>query len=483
MSNGTHTTNSNNRKPVDQEQDVRTLQHKQLFATRKKAEMTKLRSVYGVTWNLQRGKILIPLGDANMMVISNHGEFSNYRETVSLRCISGHYRVKAQTVVYNRLRMSHDFGLTPVPGATGKRLDPRPDDTKCAKGQYPKGSWVSLALHLDRSRQDYLGATHTLPVIPTMPRFLAAYRNRDELPLAATPALRELVELPHLSDEDFVAEAAVKVAWAEQWLAPQTGINSTNFWMIDSRFVSNLANASRIFEDFSDLRGMQYANPATDLLQLEAPNPVEGIASRLKVDLGKCRSIIDQYEATHSTMAATEEEADDKAYDHAYEQLQEVLQKMRESLGSYSSHFQEAELLQYMFDPKTPLKLVLPDLKGIPKEDVLRNMRTRMNTLNLALSYATTDDALMEAAYNPHQPLWCEHAAKMQVLYCNPDVSAEDAFKFMPADIGNQHVTVNLWPESEYLTSGNSKKAAKSTRTENEQVVFTSVASGPVDGQ
>lgn len=428
----------------------------------------KLAGVWGVTWSLQ-GRTWAKLGTASMMVISYHPSGNNERDAIELRCISAYYDAESNTIVYGKVRMSHDFGRVVYPGARERTLDPRDP----ADNQYNAGnaSWVRLALALDLEASKAASHDSHLPVIPKLPEFYAAFSSMDAIDMDITPDILRLVAekrgisveaASQLDMSEQMQEAAV--FWPDLWLEPNGEGNATNKWLINTRYTRQLAKAEQLYEDFSDLVGCQVWNPIKEVREYVLPNPAEALAKANDVDLAAlfrtldtghaaddvvhaAGEAIDRHNATpgDDSVSMTPTEFANNA-DYAGQMLTALIQAMRDSIPPvYSKQLSDDHIVQLLRNPKAKATLPISDpaTQMLP-EDALQAARAVLQRDRPAVSECTTDADILDVYMLPKQPLTASRMPQLQILSRDPRVPVEESFAF-GVGMCAPNVAANLW--------------------------------------
>lgn len=421
--------------------------------------------LWGVTWNL-RGKRFKPLGTASMMVMSYHEQFGNDRDVIELTCVTG--GTDGNNISYGDIRMSHDFSKVPYEGAKDRILDPRMENVRARRGQHPNGSWVRLALELDRVISKSLERNWKRPVVPVLPSFKVGFRTMHEINLEVTPALIEVIA-SHMGrpvkevkkiDRDTLKTLGT-THWADLWTAPGANGNDTGMWLIDYRFVPDLSVSPFIFEDFSAMMGVETWNPIRDVHSTKIQNPTRACAAEQGIDLAQMAAILAQGPEGDVNVVETCDDPHDfvqsdvvpamtetqfhSAYDEAVDNALLLRNCVRGSLGSYARHFSDAELNHAVANPAEPLLLKIKDATILDVEDAVRLARQHLDQTRPLISAGTTDDDLRKAVVRPNEPLVASNMCKMQVLYRDLRTPVEEAFRFSSSVLGRERLTADLW--------------------------------------
>lgn len=469
-------------------------QHFNKIVRRNKKAKTALQPVWGVTWNL-RGRLMVPLGSASMMAMSSHdAPQTRNGETIELLCITPQVDPQKGEIHYSDVRMSHDFAKNPHEGARGRILDPRDEGTPCKEGDKPNGSWVRLAMELDRHRVRSTEQNYMLPTAPALPKFWAGFSSMDAIDMEVTPALkRDIADHMQRSFDEVDAMPASEVMmlgrthWPELWIAPGVEGNDTGLWLIPAQYTTKLARATRIFEDFSEMVGVDCWNPARDIKGVEINNPTRDCACSNSLDL----------DATLKVIAAGSEPADVEVaemidethdctidgdavpemtptvfasnYDAAVDAMLTLRNCIKAHLGEYADRFDDDDLNAIIMHPDEPIVMAIEDLEAeLDAETAIKLMRQQLELTRPVFSEGTTDDDLRAALANPAAPLHASRMCKFQVLRRDVRIAPEDAFQFTPEMLERDRVHANLWRDPNWVadkkTGGRRKKGRKPQR-------------------
>src|SRR5262249_53748648 len=125
-----------------------------------------------------------PIGSALMMVQASYMR-DDGREGIGLLGTAARVDPVDATVGYDDLRLKHDFHRLPFVGARGPILDPSDDGS--GRGN---GSWLQLALDVDRLRSRAATGSFRLPSVPSLPRIYFGFGRKEAAKLEVTPALQ-----------------------------------------------------------------------------------------------------------------------------------------------------------------------------------------------------------------------------------------------------------------------------------------------------
>lgn len=453
-----------------------------------------LQSVWGVTWNL-RGRKMVRLGSASMMVMSYHRELNGSNNAIELLCVTGGLDPETGTIDYSQIRMAHDFNRTPFAGARERVLDPRDEGTpNTRKGDRPNGSWVRLAFEVDRANTRAVEQNWKLATIPNLPVFFAGFPSMSAINMEVTPALiREIAHHMGRSTEyvqglgDPMILSLGAAHWPDLWRAPGTEGNDTGMWLINTAFITKLDQTPHIFEDFSGLIGVEVWNPIRAITGIQFKNPALECAEAQGINL---KSMMDAIAKGNDACEVEVNETDDEphnaaitddpvppmtptqfvcSYDDAVDQMLLLRNCMRGSLGAYSRHFSDEQLNHAIMHPKQNLQLPLADAaKDLQMEDAVALCRQHLDKERPLVSAGTTDDDLRNAIQNPDAPLFASEMCQIQVLRRDPRQSPEESFNFNPKTLGRDRVRARLWAGNGWTPRGSKggKNAHATTPTE-----------------
>lgn len=439
-----------------------------------------LQSVWGVTWNL-RGRKMVRLGTASMMVMSYHHELHGSHNPIELLCVTGGLDPVTGTIDYSQIRMAHDFNRTPYSGARERVLDPRDEGTlDIRRGDRPNGSWVRLAFEVDRSATRAVEQNWKLPTIPSLPRFYAGFTSMSAINMEITPALiREIahhmgrsVEYVETLGEQVILSLGA-THWPDMWWSPGTEGNDTGMWLINTAFVTKLDQTPHIFEDFSGMIGVEVWNPIRAITHIQLRNPALECATEQGINLiAMMAAITNGSDACDVVVNETADETHDAyrgdatvlpmtptqfvcSYDDAVDQMFLLRNCMRGTLGVYSRHFSDEQLNIALMRPKQQLQLPLTDAaKDLQMEDAVALCRQHLEKERPLVSAGTTDDDLRNAIMNPDAPLFASEMCQIQILRRDARHSPEESFDFNPQALGRDRVQARLWAGNGWTPRG-----------------------------
>lgn len=454
--------------------------HANRIAGRSKQLRQALQSVWGVTWNL-RGRRMVRLGSASMMVMSYHRELQGSRNAIELLCVTGGIDTETGSIDYSQIRMAHDFNRTPFSGARERVLDPRDESTpNTRRGDRPNGSWVRLAFEVDRCNTRAVEQNWKLAAIPMLPTFYAGFPSMSAINMEVTPALiREIANHMNRSYEHVRAMSDSMILtfgaahWPDLWRAPGTEGNDTGMWLINTAFITKLDQTPHIFEDFSGMIGVETWNPIRAITGIRIKNPTLACAATQGIDLDAMMEAIEK--GSHARRVVVEEMhdaphdatlTDDPAppmtptkftcpYDDAVDQMMLLRACMRGSLQSYSRHFTDEQLNEAIMYPANDFQLSTDDAaKDLQLEDAVVLCRRHLDKERPLVSAGTTDDDLRNAIQNPEAPLYASEMCQIQTLHRDPRQSPEESFDFTPATLGRDRVRARLWAGNGWAPRG-----------------------------
>jgi hypothetical protein len=244
-----------------------------------------------------------------------------------------------------------------------------------------------------------------------------------------------------------------KAHWPELWIAPGTGNNTSKLWLIPAKYTTKLQQA-KLFEDFSELVGVDIWNPARDIPGVQIANPIKDLAETTQISL---RAIINPTE--------DEVEAD------VLELVGTLRASLREYLGPYSEKFSDDALNAAIFTPDEPLFFACENLvEELSAADVITLMRSKIMATRPLFNAGITDEDIMAAAAKPEAPLHASRLCQFQAMFCDVNTPVEHRFQFTD---GN--VCVNLWsPMSDKRPPQSRKKEVKADAPESTAPVAVS---------
>lgn len=429
----------------------------------------ELQHTIGITWNL-RGKTFVPLGRAAMLVQSTHPSDTNrLGVTIEQACFNAQVDPRNGEIHYSNRRMSHDFAIVPYPGARGRVLDPREKTEN--RGEFANADWVRLGIDVHQVRVRACNANWRLDVIPQLPRFWAGFESINAVEMEVTDALMEdiaghlqvpLTKVQAMDKSELVLLA--KAHWPCLWKAPNTPGNETQYWLIEAKYLTKLDRAF-MFEDFSELVGVDTWNPAKTITGAVFSNQTRAIAEALNIKLAQLIDVLNT--ETEQSGDSNVDEAYDEKIDQAMSDLEKLRNGLRESLGVYASLYTDEALTVAVMNPDEQFEIMLKDLQI---EDVLTLMRIKLKESNPLLAEVVTDDELKAAVVNPEASLHVGAACRIQVLFRDTRRPPEDSMNFSFGD----RVFADLWQP----TLGKSRQFRKTGEAKS-NVVLETVPANP----
>jgi hypothetical protein len=391
------------------------------------------------------GKTVRPLGSPVMMVQASYPR-EDGREGIGLFGIAARVDPVDASVCYDDLRLNHHFHRVPFVGARGSILDPTNDGH--GRGN---GSWLQLALDVDRIRLRAAGGSFLLPTVPTLPRIYFGYGRKEAAKFEVTPALRRqaaasmdlpwttlaVTDLRRLEDEMAAArdvafealpqetrQAKFMEAWDAAFVPPGHSTNNTGQWLLPHEFCTDVFSAVRIFECFDDLVGATLFNPARTLNGTSVPNPAIEIAKEAGIDLvGDLSSLSPEYSEIEQRLIA-------------------LIPTYRQRIRA-SASISDQDLLCAICHYEQPVAIE-PKLQDLSENEQLRLMRL---TVKPHISECCSDEDLLSAIRNPNGPLFASGLCRVQTLHRDVRQPVGAALSFSPKDLGRERVQALLWHE------------------------------------
>ncbi len=415
----------------------------------------KMYPVWAITWRPGGntgsflGNLFRPLGSATMMVQVSYPRKTN-REGIALFGIGARIDPQQAIVFYDDLRLRHDFHRVPFVGALGAILDP--SDEK--RGTCGNGSWVQLALEVDRLRNRAATKHFRLPVVPQLPQIFYGYGRQESAKYEVTSALRyraaasmevewngsSLHDLgrfeaasAHLREQKFELLAAetqqelLRTAWEAAFIPPTDPGNTTGLWLLPHEMSRDVYPVARIYEHFGDFVGANILNPACRLGRL-VPNPAVDVATQAGVDLI----------ADLAMLAPTGEGSPELT--GLEERLLSLLPGYRTRLSA-SEEISDQDLLHALCQPDQPVAIA-PPLADLAESEQISQMRA---ALRPHVSACCTDANLLAAAQNPHTPLFASGLCQVQTLFRHRRVQLEDALCFTSRRLERERIEAQFW--------------------------------------
>jgi hypothetical protein len=326
------------------------------------------------------GKEVRPVGAAVLVALAYGQASDSSRRSIPVRGFRAAPRPDG-SVSYggdNESVFDFDAASVPRPGARSKTLDPARNP-----------SIVELVQRMDRTCQNQAVRCGKLPRVPRLPRILLGFPPGSPPAYEETPALRRAaakalgVPLDRLGTNGSVLmERLLRDTWEQSFIPADAMGNTTGHLLISAELCTQARQALRIYEDFSELLGLPTWNPAREVTPLELCNPALAVLEAFDVDLKK--------------PSALEDLTQDK--------LDAMQLAMRAELGTTEAFLSEAEICDALVCPEKPIaawRCALSTLRG---------------KLSPYVSECTTDEDLLQAARQPHEPLLASGGCRIFVL-------------------------------------------------------------------
>ncbi len=399
------------------------------------------------------GRAYRALGSSTMMMQLSYPR-PDGREAIGLFGIAARIEPATAAVAYDELRLSHDFHRVPFLGARGKILDPRDD------GGHGNGSWVRLALDVDRLRERAQTNHYRLPATPRLPQIFLGYSSPEAVKFRESAELRrraaELLDVSWagnalndlLSRKAEIAEARMQMfaglsvdaqkelmrkAWEASLVSPTALDNNTALWLCPQELATDVYGSVRVFEFFGDLVGAEVFNPVRRMTGKVVSNPAAELAAARGFDL-----VADL--ATIANIAEGTAE-----FQSVEERILELVPAVRKAAG-VSHLISDQDLLDAICQPNQPLSIE-PLLDGLSEQQQIELFR---GTLSAHISDATLDCDILEAIRNPHAPLYAAGLCRVQVLHRNLRVPPREALFFSASSLGRDRVEAMFWHDAPF---------------------------------
>lgn len=414
---------------------------------------SKLYPIWALTF-VTRGKMLAPLGSVSLQVISSQPDPHNSkRESIELTCLTAEVEHATGVVHFSRPRMSHDFGRNPQPGARKRVLDPRePDDPTVKSSDRPNADWVRWALDADKARSVAADNNYRLLASPQLPKIVLGFANPELVPFEVTTALQQEIAnhmgqpLRHVEAMDLSVIATLgRAHWDELFTPPDHPTNRTGLYLIDAKFVSNFSRATRVYEDYSDLCGVDIWNPARDVARMGLTR--DSIFPTSPQSASRLAELLGVLSHTHEADVANAGESPNQV-EAMENELLELLSEARKNLGCVAGLFTDYQVLDFVNHPEQEvLNFGKHDLVDkIGEEATAELLRSVLGTTRPHLLPYVDDSELVAAAQNLAAPLHVARLPRVQVLRRDLRVPIEDALKFGPQQLRQERVYGNFWP-------------------------------------
>lgn len=294
---------------------------------------------------------------------------------------------------------NYDLSRRPMPGARGRVMD-----LDRLSGLIIRG------LGMDRAVDRHVSETYRLPIKPEMPRILLGFGSGLVPEFVDTEGLRRLAarrmgctikqlekKCGRVSLLDYLRQL-----YQELVIEPGEGGNTTGCYLLPAE-VCDRASTAAVFEDYTELLGVQTWNPARD-----AANPA-GVAMKIcKIDP---RHVADVDQDT----------------------LDRLMAEMRGALGSCHDAFSEDDLCHALLHPAEPLKNSEHTVwTAMGDADYMARLRS---LLDPAVAEQATNDDLRAAAADLRAPLVLTGACRPQVIQLQK-LELADALHWTPEVLG-----------------------------------------------
>ena len=415
----------------------------------------KLFPIWAVTWRPGGNsgsfldKLFRPLGSPTMMTQVSYAMEGN-REGIGLFGVAAQVVPQGGVVAYEDCRLQHEFHRVPFVGARGTILDPSPD----RRGTRGNGSWVQLALEVDRVRQRATQRNFLLPSAPTLPEIYFGYGSKESATYQVSEALIAKTAgdidvtwegngLHNLDTQKTAAQRAafdkldpnvrdvwLRDTWESSFISPKDPMNSTGLWLLPHSMSTDVYRATRVFEYFGGLVGAHVFNPARKLTgRVVEQNPALEVAKEAGVDLAAVLAELETVEGDDDPRMAAAEAI-----------MGSLLPAYRARLQA-SSAISDQDLLAAMCSYNAPVA-VEPAVAALSEADQILEMR---HQLRPHISECCTDEDILFAVQNPNGPLMAAGLCTIQCLHRDPRVPLAEALRFGPSELGRERVTANLW--------------------------------------
>jgi hypothetical protein len=396
----------------------------------------RLQNVTAITWRRSEQSddfsgtgFLCPVEKSTMFALnyltaedqSRHMPLRAYRAAVDPD--GGNFRITGRSLILL------DGYLTPVPGASGKVIDPH---------RNPSALYTLLRMHKVARKVTAGRDFAPPPEAMQMPRLLVAY---DYCP---TPFMSQALEQLTRRYRGWAADATVsqqdlRAAMLTQWKMllrePGAHNNPTATYLLDARVAS--APGLQVYYDFQGLLGVTVFNPARDMTCFQINNPASACLLEAGIDVDNPETSLEDVD---------------------YDRLLAVVSRIRETLGADSGYFDDEAIYQAILESKGPLAIrsrsVEEQLARLGESRIFAEMRAR---LPQPLDVVVTDSELRAACADTSSPLVVGGACRTQVL--SLPSSNKDGFNF---SIGNARF--ELWPKTEWSRNARTQGSGGSPR-------------------
>lgn len=408
----------------------------------------RMRATWAMSFMLKDGLAFRPIGSTSMLVTySEPNDEAQRPDRQTVLCLTAAIDRHTAEVRWTDATMRHDLSRTPKAGGRGAVLDPRHKlDPTVSKGDLPNDRWLSLALEADAARRDASVRSHTLDLIPVMPRIWIGYPNPGAVPFFDTPALRRRVaehmdksvkQLEHMDGS--VLDAILRTEMATLAIAPDDAppgerslVNESQMYLVEQQFIGGLQGSLRVFEDYSQLTGAEIENPRELLGYCRFPNPAPALAESLGFNLERALSLIADAEAQAEEQHAAEVNV---------MKLPDVIRKY---LGPVAKVIADIDIDVAASDINHVLTADEAMLATLASDDEVQILRCVLKHYYPHVLDQVNDAELVVAIQNHPAKLQVANAASIQVLYRDPRQSTEHCFRFGPAELGRDRMRLDL---------------------------------------
>jgi hypothetical protein len=436
--------------------------HFRQIVCRPLALQKKMRSIWAITWRpgdhsgTFLGKGFRPLGSAAMMVQASYPR-DRGRDGIGLFGVAAQLDPGSASVLFDDLRLRHDLHRAPFEGARGPILDPSED----RRGSRGNGSWVQLALDVDRIRAQAVVRNLRLPVIPKLPEIYFGYFSMEQARFEITPALRwrasanmavswsadSLEMLGQRNDEVFeqqqrafselsedTRQERLAAAWEAAFVPPTDPANTTGLWLLPHELSTDVFSTTRVFEFFGGLTGANVFNPARKLVGRTIANSAVELAWENGIDLAGDLSLL-----ANTTEGSPEFQAIER-------RVIELVPAFRQRLNA-SPGISDQDLLNALCHYEQPVAIE-PAIQLLPDGEQVRLMR---ENLSPPVSECCTDADLLMAARNPNGPLLASGLCRVQTMVRDMRLPLTESLKFTCERLGRDRLEAQCWFECHSL--------------------------------
>jgi len=381
------------------------------------------------------GKAMRPLGAARWIVLRYvHATGKNGCKKVVMPLCGYTTRIEPATARINlggsaNNEFAYDFSLQPWCGAKSRIVDPMRNP-----------SLALIALDMHKLCQRATERRHVLDTQPQLPQYVLGFAAKPEM-VDSAPLRQRIAD--HMGRPrkyvDSLGEEALHPLLQAEWdsviVPPGQADNDSSLFRIPNQFYPNAKNALRIWEDHSELLGVEIRNPVLDLLdgRYKIANPTRRVAKKAKISLA------------HDAIDAMDDE-----------KQRELIKLVRDALGVDGDLVSDGDIAGGILAPKEPIvpSAAKDALKEIPDDRLIKVMK------RLAGRHADAcrESDLLEAARNPGKRLFAAGLERIQPLrkeHCSDPYKIEAPH--LIADFGTVQAR---WD----FTNGPAKRTRKGTR-------------------